>query len=366
MINRKNIENFDFQLLLAIILISVIGIAIIYSASASKHGTYYLVMQSIWLIVGLFVMAVVIFFDYRDFKGIVYLIYGANLALLLFVIFFGASSKGAQRWIDLGFFRLQPSEFAKVAVIITLAWLMSRDDIKTDSIFDLVKPGVHVGIPMALIFLQPDLGTSLVFVAITLAMVFVAGLKWKHLLLLGSAGSAVAFLGFHFVLQDYQKVRLIVFRDPYKYALGAGFQIIQSKIAIGSGGIWGKGFRAGTQSDLNFVPEAHTDFVFSVIGEQFGLIGSAIVLILFLFIIYRVIHIAMESSDAFGTYICVGVAALLAFQVLVNVGMTLSIMPVTGLPLPFITYGGSTFMSTMLAMGLVLNVGLRRDSKTIF
>lgn len=383
MIDKKNLANLDIPLLLATLAISVIGILTVYSASSSptSPNLHYLKMQTIWVTIGFCLMAVVIFFDYKDYGGVIYLIYGVNILLLLAVIFMGQSRLGAQRWIPLGPFTLQPSEFAKVAVIITLGYLMSREDVRIESLFDLITPGFHVGVPMILIFLQPDLGTSLVFVAITAGMLFVAGLKWRDMAILAVTGVAASIFAFHKVLKDYQKVRLIVFRDPYQYYFDAGFQIVQSKIAIGSGGIWGSFFRKGAQgtesvisnirdyydiSNQGFLPEAHTDFVFSVIGEKFGLIGTSIVLLLFLFIIYRILHIGMTSSDTYGTYICVGVSALLAFQMLVNVGMTLSIMPVTGLPLPFITYGGSTTMASFIAMGLVLNVGLRRERRSLF
>lgn len=369
MLDKKTFENFDIPLVIAILALAIIGILVVHSASigyTQVPRNHYLKMQIIWVVVGLIIMAIVMVFDYRDFGGVIYLIYGANIVLLLSVIFLGDERLGAQRWIQLGPFGLQPSEFAKSAVIITLGYLLSREHIKIESLFDLIVPGIHVAVPMLLIFMQPDLGTSLVFIAITFAMLFIAGLKWKQIAILGTVGVAGAIFAFQYILKDYQKVRLIVFRDPYQYYLGPGFQIIQSKIAVGSGRLFGNGYLAGTQSEYRFLPEAHTDFVFSVIGEEFGLLGSTVVLLLFLFVIYRILHIGMQSSDSYGTYICVGVATLLAFQVLVNVGMTLSIMPVTGLPLPFITYGGSTTMSTMIAMGLVLNVGLRRERKTIF
>lgn len=366
MIDKKSLANFDIQLFVATLLISIVGAVTVYYASSPS--TYYLMLQGRWILVGLVAMAVVMYFDYRDFGSVIYLIYGVNILLLLAVLLIGDSRLGAQRWIQIGSFTLQPSEFSKVAVIITLGYLLSKDDLKIETFFDLIRPGLHVGLPMILIFLQPDLGTSLVFVAITFGMLFVAGLKWKHILTIGATGVAASVFAFHKILKPYQQVRLIVFRDPYQYYFDAGFQIVQSTIAVGSGGVWGK-----RGDDLNyfisntgFLPEAHTDFVFSVIGEKFGLIGASFVLLLFVFIIYRVLHIAMTSSDDYGTYICVGVASLLAFQVLVNVGMTLSIMPVTGLPLPFITYGGSTYLANSLLIGLVLNVGLRRERKGIF
>ncbi|SES66072.1 rod shape-determining protein RodA [Anaerobranca gottschalkii] len=372
MIDKKNFANFDFPLLIVTIFLSIIGIFAVYQASNS----HYLKMQSLWFIIGLGVMAVVIYFDYKDFKSIIYLIYGANILLLLSVMFFGKASLGAQRWIQIGAFRLQPSEFAKVAIIITLSYLMSREELQINSLLDLIRPGIHVAVPMVLIFLQPDLGTSLVFIAIMAGMLFVAGLKWRHIVLLGILGVLTSIFAYYKVLEEYQINRLIAFTDPFKYYHTIGFQIVQSLIAIGSGGIWGNWFTGSNPrydriipydiTDHGFVPEPHTDFIFSVIGEKFGLIGTTIVLMLFLFMIYRILQIALTASDEFGTFICVGVASMLAFQILVNVGMTLSIMPVTGLPLPFISYGGSNFLSNCIAIGLVLNVALRRERDTIF
>ncbi|WP_353894309.1 rod shape-determining protein RodA [Proteinivorax hydrogeniformans] len=384
MIKKHELLNFDVPLFVAVLVLSVIGVIIVTSASLpytvdsfselvqaiSEMRVNYFSRQLTWVGVGVFLMLFMCTFDYRDLGRLSVLIYIVNLGLLLMVIFAGQEAMGAQRWVQIGFFRLQPSEFAKIAITITLAKYISREDVKLNNLTDLIVPGIHVGIPMLLIFLQPDLGTSLVFSAIVFSMVFAAGLKWRHILICVGTGVLGAVFAFFKVLSDYQRSRLIVFTDPEAHYLGAGFQVIQSKIAVGAGGIsdgslWGKGLFQGTQSKLNFLPEAQTDFVYSVIAEEMGMIGAVLVLFLFLFIIYRILVIAVQA-DTFGTYICVGIAAIMSFQLLVNVGMTLSMMPVTGIPLPFITYGGSTFLSSALGIGLVLNIGMRKEKETLF
>ncbi|WP_350342534.1 rod shape-determining protein RodA [Proteinivorax tanatarense] len=384
MVNKNELSNFDIPLFVAMLLLSIIGIITVTSASLpytvsspgeliqalSEMPVNYLSRQLVWVAVGIFVIGFICFFDYRDFGRLSVLIYLVNLGLLLMVIFAGEKSMGAQRWVQISFFRLQPSEFAKIAITITLAKYISREDVKLENLADLVVPGIHVGIPMLLIFMQPDLGTSLVFSAIVFAMVFAAGLKWRYILLCLGTGIAGAVFAFFNILKPYQQQRLVVFTNPEAHYFDAGFQLIQSKIAVGAGGIadgslWGKGIFQGAQSKLNFLPEAHTDFVFAVIAEEMGMIGAITVLFLFLFIIYRILLIAVQA-DTFGTYICVGVVAIMAFQLLINVGMTLSIMPVTGIPLPFITYGGSTYLSSAIGIGLVLNVGMRREKDHLF
>jgi len=268
---------------------------------------------------------------------------------------------GAQRWINLGFFNLQPAEVAKLLIIVTLADMLSRRK-RLEKPVDLIVPALHVGVPTAMIFIQPDLGTSLVFIAIFLAMVFIAGFPWKQLALIcgiGGAGSVVALWP---LLGEFQKLRLISFINPDLDPTGSSYQVIQSIIAIGSGGPVGRGlFEKATQSQLRFLPEQHTDFIFAVVGEKFGFVWAAVVLALYCYLLYRILLTAMHARNSFGTLICVGVASMLLFQLLVNVGMTIGIMPVTGLPLPFVSYGGSSYLINMAAIGLVLNVGMNRE-----
>lgn len=367
---KKLLRNYDYLLLLTIVLIAVFGLVMVGSSSVSGEGSFALlfanrtfIKQAVWLVSGLAGMILVSLIDYSEWFRFKWPIYLASLALLVLVIFKGTSAWGAQRWIAIGsLFNLQPSELAKVAIIITLAATMAKEDRSLERWSDLIVPLVHVGVPMAVIFLQPDLGTSLIFVAIGGSILFVAGMRWQQMAVLGGSGIVAAVLGFLFVLRPYQKSRLIIFRDPWQDPFGLGWQIIQSKVAIGSGQFQGRGLFRGTQTQLEFIPAQKTDFIFSAIGEQLGFLGGSVFLLVYVFMIWRVLKVATEAKDAFGRYLSVGVAAMLSFQLLVNVGMTISIMPVTGLPLPLVSYGGSSFLTTMLALGLVLSVAAHRDT----
>lgn len=368
--DKRILKNYDFTLLLTIVAISLFGWLMVGASTVSGDVTVskllasgYFVRQGIWILGGTVAMLFLSLIDYTEWRRLIIPIYLFNMALLALVMVAGFQALGAQRWISIGgFFNLQPSESAKLAIIITLSAVMAKEGRKLDSWFDLFVPFAHVGAPMLLIFLQPDLGTSLVFIAITAAILFVGGLRWLHLAVLSVAGVFASVFAFFFVLKPYQQGRLIIFIDPWQDPFRIGWQIIQSKVAIGSGQFQGKGLFQGTQNQLNFLPEKHTDFIFSVIGEELGFIGSALVLLAFLLLIWQIFRIGMEAKDDMGRYICVGVAAMITFQLLVNVGMTISIMPVTGLPLPLLSYGGSSFLATMMSLGLVLSVAAHKET----
>jgi rod shape determining protein RodA len=361
--DRRIFRNFDFLLLFtagAIMMVSLIVISSATLVNPTGDPNYFVKRQAVRFAIGLVVMLVVVSIDYTQFYRFSSYLYVFNLGLLLAVFFVGREGGGAQRWIDLKVFDLQPSEFAKVIIIISLArHLVSREG-NFDSIFSIIPSFMHVALPMALIFLQPDLGTSLVFIAILYGMLFIAGARVRHLLLYAVVGIGVGFPILWSKLKLYQKMRLTVFINPESDPLVYGYQLIQSMIAIGSGGLRGKGLFEGTQSQLEFLPAQHTDFIFSVLAEEMGFIGGVVLLLLFLLLIYRVIRTASLARDTFGALICIGVASMLTFQVLVNIGMTISIMPVTGLPLPFMSYGGSQVLANLIALGLVLNIGMRR------
>ena len=356
----------DYLLLATILLIVFFGITIIYSAThanpADNHGDPFVFVkkQVTWLILGLIAMFTMMSIDYREFTKWSKHIYIINLLLLLAVMFLGKSSLGAQRWIEIGPFVLQPSEFAKISIIITLATLLESKVGQIKTFGDLIPILFHVGVPMMLIMKQPDLGTSLVFMAIFFGIIFAAGVNWKPLTILCGLGAAAMPFFWH-VLKDYQKKRLLVFLDPNVDPMGAGYHIIQSKIAIGSGGIFGKGIFAGTQSQLNFLPEHHTDFIFAVVGEELGFIGALFLLALYFTVVWRGLKIAAEAKDNLGMLLAVGVISMFIFHVLVNIGMNSGIMPVTGIPLPFMSYGGSAMLTNMMAMGLLLNVCIRKQ-----
>lgn len=363
MFDRRLLRSFDFLLLLTVFAIILLSLLLISSATMDSLSgdPFFVKRQAIWFIISLVALLVVVSIDYTQFYRLTPYLYGLNLLLLLAVFILGREGGGAQRWIDLGFFNLQPSEFAKLFIIISLARHLAAREGNFESIFSVIPAFLHVSLPIGMIFLQPDLGTALVFIAIMFGMLFMAGAKVRHLLLYVAGSLLVGLPLLWQVLRDYQRMRLISFISPERDPLSGAFQQIQSVIAVGSGGLWGKGlFAEGTQSSLSFTPEPHTDFIFSVLAEQMGFAGGVLLIILYVFLLLRVIRIAALAKDTFGTLICIGVASMLFFQILINIGMTIGVMPVTGLPLPFMSYGGSSLLMNMLSIGLVLNIGMRR------
>jgi rod shape determining protein RodA len=280
--------------------------------------------------------------------------------MLLAVMFVGQSALGAQRWIQIGPISLQPSEFSKLIMIVSLASLLDKRAGRLNSLKEVIPVFLYVGIPFLLVMKQPDLGTALVFLAILFGMIYVAGINTRVLMMIFGAGLAFLPIFWHF-LKDYQKMRLTVFIDPNVDPLGSGYHIIQSKIAIGSGMLFGKGLFGGTQSQLNFLPENHTDFIFAVVGEELGFVGAALILILYFILLYRGIKIAGIARDNFGTLLATGITSMLTFHVLVNVGMTAGIMPVTGIPLPLMSYGVSALTTNLISIGILLNIYMRRQ-----
>lgn len=367
MFERKLWRNFDYPLLFITLAICAYGLVIISSATytSAADPSFYVRRQLMWVGAGLLGIFIILSIDYSNFSRLSRYLYVANIILLVLVLYIGRETGGSQRWIELGFFDLQPSEVAKLIVIVTMARFLESREGEMDKLLNLFLAILHISLPMFLIFMQPDLGTSLVFLALLFSMLFMAGAKIKHLVLIIFTGVMVGGPLLWMNLKDYQKMRLIVFTNPDLDPLNYGYQIIQSVIAIGSGQLWGKGLYQGSQNMYDFLPAQHTDFIFSVLGEELGFIGAAVLLFLYLLLIYRILKISTSSKDTFGFLICMGVASMFLFQVLVNVGMAISIMPVTGLPLPFMSYGGSSLLVNLLAIGLVLNVGLRRH-KIIF
>lgn len=371
-ISRRYWRNFDIPLLLAALALTGLGMIAIYSASATRllnggdSPFYYVKRQGLFALIGLIGMMLILSIDYRAWRRWSRNFYFLSLALLGAVLFIGKTTSGSQRWFKIGTFNLQPSEVAKILLILVLAhYLNKRENIQG---WKVLYPLFLISLPVGLIMLQPDMGTSMVFIGIVFTMIYIAGANGKHLALIGVFSAvAVAFViygslqGWLGIIKPYQITRLLIFLDPYSDPTGAGWNVIQSMIAVGSGGILGKGFLNGTQSQLNFLPANHTDFIFSVVAEEFGFVGSVIALILFLIIIWRGIKIASHAKDRYGMLLAIGCVALFSSHLVINVGMTLGIMPVTGLPLPFLTYGGSTLLTSYVAIGIMLNVGLRRQ-----
>ena len=368
MARRAPIRHIDPTLIMATGMLAAYGAVMIYSATASKQEDagldpmLYLKRQLLFIGIGLGLLICASVFDYRHLSSLSPIIYGGVIVGLGVVLTpLGEVVQGARRWISLGAFQMQPSEAAKVAVIIGLgAFLASRKG--EVNLLSIAAACVMVAVPVVLIFLEPDLGTASVFVFVLIAMLLIGGAKLRHfglLAMIGAVGIA-AVLQFG-VLEDYQIDRITAFLDENPDVQEEGFQLTQSKIAIGSGGLEGKGFQTErTQTALDFIPEQHTDFIFTAVGEQLGFVGSATLLALFGFLIWRALRIAAMSRDLFGTLIAGGIAAMWAYQLFVNVGMTMGIMPLTGITLPFISYGGSSLLINFMAAGLLLNVHMRR------
>lgn len=354
----------DLALVLAAAGIVIMSLVIIGSAThintPSDDRYWYVARQGIFTLFNIGVAIFLMNFDYKMLQGYGNKLYIFNLIMLLAVMFLGHSALGAQRWISIGPISIQPSEFSKIIMIISLATVMEHRIGKLNSLHDLLPVAAYVGVPFLLVLKQPDLGTSLVFMAIFLGMLFVCGINLRLLGGLFAAGVAMMPLLWHF-LKDYQKMRIMVFMDPNVDPLGSGYHIIQSKIAIGSGMLLGKGLFQGTQSQLNFLPENHTDFIFAVVGEELGFLGVVVLLLLYLVVLWRGIKIAQDASDIFGRLLAVGITSMLAFHVLVNVGMTLGIMPVTGIPLPLMSYGVSSLTTNIMSIAILLNIQLRKQ-----
>ncbi len=354
----------DKILLGTMLLLSAFGLLMIYSATQST-GTFSMERQMIFVTAGVIVYFVASNIDYREYRLWVPIASLVILVLLVAVFFFDPVN-GAQRWIELGFFKLQPAEFAKVVVIIALASILAppvRGDVERRQL-SWTKIGqalLVVAIPAILILREPDLGTTLVFGFIVYVMIFAAGATWRQMVALGLAGAIASFAVWTFgLLADYQLNRIRILFNPTIDPQGIGYNLAQSKLAIGSGQLFGSGLFAGTQTNFEYVPEQETDFIFTAVGEQLGFVGGLLVLIAFAVIIWRLLVIAANARDRFGALIGVGIAAMMVFHVFVNVGMTIGIMPVTGLPLPFLSQGGSFYMAMTLALGIANSVWLMR------
>lgn len=379
LLNRRFFQNLDYTLITAVVMVIIIGLITISSASpatSAGRGPFFsgnVNKHLIFVVLGLVLMTAILFLRSEDLAKYRRVLYISNLVMLAAVLVAGHSALGATRWIQIGGFQFQPSEFAKLIMIITLADFLARREGQLSRFRDLLPVLAYVGLPMLFILLQPDLGTTLVFIAITVGMLYVAGARPVLLggLTVFGLGGVSAWIWAHLrygiwiPLESYQIKRLTIFLDPWSDWADAGYNIIQSQIAIGAGGLWGSGLYNGTQNQLNFLPEQHTDFIFPVLAEEAGFIGVMVVLVLYFVILYRGLRIAAQARDLFATLLGAGIVSMLAFQILINIGMTSGIMPVTGLPLPLFSYGGTSMITTLAAVGILLNIWLRRR-KIIF
>jgi rod shape determining protein RodA len=362
-------RHVDLVLVGCIAAIGGLGCLMIFSSTRgpnpSDFHTTYLVKQLVFMAVGAGAMTLAATVDYRRYRELAPLAYGGMmLALLLVVSGLGSTKKGTQAWFQLGGYQLQPSELAKIVVIVTMASVIAHFDSELDLGRLIAVLGV-LAIPMGLIMLQPDLGTALVFVAVGMGMLLIGGAQLRHIVAITLIGIGGAFLVLHSgMLATYQQCRLTTFISPGSDCAqqGAGYNVDQAKVTISSGSFLGKGPFNGTQTRLGNVPEQHTDFIFTAVGEELGFVGSATLLTLLAVVAWRIWRTAQMARDPLGTLICIGVLSMFVFQVFENIGMTMGIMPVTGIPLPFMSYGGSSTLTEFVAIGLVLNVHMRRFS----
>lgn len=344
---------------------AMIGVVVIHSANHARPEAFYqnlYIKQIYWVLCGVGALLVAVFVDYRILSRYAYPLFLLTVLALIYVLVFGTISSGARRWIRLGPLTLQVSEFAKFSLILVLAkYFESGKPGGQYTLKDLFIPTVLTGLLVGLIYMQPDLGTALILVFIFFIFVVAIELNPKTLWKLFGTVAVLAPFGWFF-LKDYQKTRIITLFNPELDPLKTGYHTIQSKIAVGSGGVWGKGLLAGTQSRLNFLPEKHTDFIFSVYAEELGFIGVAVLLVLYLVLILKGLNIAFRAGDRFGLFVALGIMASMSFYIIFNIGMTVGIFPVTGLPLPLLSYGGSSLITNFFALGLLLNIEMRRTA----
>lgn len=365
-LDRRLLKNLDYSLVAAVLAMCAMGLVIVYSATrggigqeASSDPLYFLRKQLAAFVIGSACVLAILTMDYNIARRAHLALYLGTLGLLLLVLLVGRRISGAQSWFRIGPVALQPSELAKVSVILTLANHLAEGDIRSRR--GLITAFLHVALPSGLVLLQNDLGTAIIFVGMTFAMVYVAGARTKDLVAIVAAGALISPVVFFFGFKDYQRARILTFLNPYADPTGTGYNVIQSTIAIGSGKFFGKGLFRSTQARLNFLPAHHTDFIFSVIGEELGFIGGITVLALYAFILWRCLQTAIAAKDMFGRLVATGVMSMVLVHVLINVGMTMSLMPVTGIPLPFLSYGGSSLMANLIAIGFVLDIYMRRQ-----
>ena len=360
-VDKENIlKNFDFVLMFLCIAAAIFGIVMI--ASATQSPTKYVLVQSLALILGLAAVFFLMIADYEYLAKMSKYLYGVSIVLLVLVLIpgIGTEANGARSWFQFGnLIGVQPAEFVKLFFIITFAKHITSTGMLLNRPKNILLLLLHLGVILALILLQPDFGTAMVFFFIAFAMVFVAGIAWKYILIMAGAIAAIAPIGWFFVLKTYQKNRILDLFHPENDPTGTGYQVVHSKTAAGSGKLFGTGLFNGASQYNNYLPERHTDFIFSVICEELGFIGAVAVILLLAAIIVRCVQIGLNARNDLGKYICVGVAAMFTFHLVENVGMCIGIMPVTGIPLPFFSYGGSSLLTNLVAIGLVMNVKYR-------
>lgn len=370
--SRRVLRSIDKPFLVTLMAILVMGITVLCSANAavSVDPYSYVRRQLLSIGLGIIVALIIMRIDYSQFSRYSNLIYALSILLLLVVLFLGKEVRGTQGWIGLGSFSIQPAEVAKILIILGFANFLDKRQGSLTSLKELVPCFLYVLVPFGLILLQPDVGTGLVILAVMLGMMFIAGTNPYLLgkIIIGASLLVALALFLHFKfgmwlpLKDYQLLRLTVFLDPYNDGMGGrgvGWNTIQSLVAIGSGGFFGKGLFQGTQVQLSFLPERHTDFIYAVIGEELGFLGASFLIVLYAILVYRCIQIAYSSKDLYGTLVVMGIASMWLFHIFENIGMSIGIMPITGIPLPFVSYGGSSMIANLMGVGIIMAVNLK-------
>jgi rod shape determining protein RodA len=356
---QKWLKQTHWPLVFSVLLLFSVGTLFVYSAAFHDSG-HYLTKHFFWVFVGMMVLFAVPFLGYRTFLNVSYLLYAVSLILLVAVMFFGKSRLGAQRWLDIGPLAIQPSEFAKLATILALANFLGSNHAWEKKGGVILSALVMAGVPCLLIMRQPDLGSAMMLLSMSMALLFLWGISWKIMAAAATSG-LIAAPFFWEMLKPYQKKRIMVFLNPNLDPLGSGYTAVQSKIAVGSGGLLGKGYLAGTQSQLQFVPEHHTDFIFCVVGEEWGFAGALLLLCLYGLLFNSAFQVMENTTDIKAKLLVGGVVAVIFTQMFVNIGMTFGLLPITGITLPLVSYGGSSFVATAIALGLILSVYKERS-----
>ena len=361
------VREFDRVLFGLTMILAVFGIIVIYSATRTLETNTNVIVQTAALCLGTAALVVTCLFDYEQFKNMIKYIYIFSVVILILVLIFGVTGDwGARSWIRFGSIGFQPSELAKICFIITFSYHLDKVQDSINKPLVILGLLAHIGLLVGLILLQPDMGSAFVFMFIFICLMFVAKLSYKYIVPVMVIGIASLPFIYKYGLSEYQQKRIQVFINPDLDPLNRGYNVIQSKIAVGSGQLWGKGYLEGTQNQMGYLPTKYTDFIFSVISEEFGFLGSMLVVILLFALIWRCFTIARRADNAFGRFICVGVGAMFLFHVFENVGMCIGLMPVTGIPLPFMSYGGTSLVTNMLAVGLVMSVAYHNKPRNMF
>lgn len=372
---RTLTQKIDYNLILLILALNFIGLINLYSATHGPNNSEVelnlllfklnvnrvFMAQVAFLLFGWLIYFVITLLDYHFLLRLAYPLYAVNLFLLILVLAIGKISMGGQRWLDLGFFRFQPSETMKLVMVFALArYFHNHSRPGGFALGDLIVPGLMILIPTVIIIKQPDLGTGMLVTLVSTSILLFVGVQRKVLIGAAIIATLALPIAWKFVLHDYQKNRIFTFLDPNRDPRGAGYNSIQSKIAVGSGRIFGKGFQKGTQSQLEFLPERHTDFIFSVLSEEHGFIGSITTLSLFSLLFLMAVRISTQANDKFGALLVIGAMSILFWHMFINIGMTSGLLPIVGIPLPLISYGGSSLLTTMMGLGVVSSISLRR------